>query len=44
MYIACIVVGIIGFQIGKFYERSAWNDLIEKGILPKPKSKNVIEE
>lgn len=29
---------LIGFTLGKFSERLAWNRLIEKGILPKPKS------
>jgi hypothetical protein len=44
IYAAAIVTGLITFQIGKFYERRAWNKLIERGILPKPKTKNEIGE
>ena len=29
---------LIGFVLGKFSERLAWNRLIERGILPKPKN------
>jgi hypothetical protein len=25
-----------GFLMGKYYERMAWNKLIEKGLIPKP--------
>ena len=32
-----IFIGIgIGFKIGEYDERKAWNGLIEKGIIPRP--------
>jgi len=41
MILICIVTGVawgvIGYVAGKYDERFAWNDLIRKGILPKPK-------
>lgn len=37
--IALISNSIIFFLIGVIYERSNWNVLIDKGILPKPKNK-----
>jgi hypothetical protein len=32
-----LVVGIMGFLIGQYYERLQWNNLIHDGILPKPR-------
>lgn len=32
--------GIIGYSLGKHFERSRWNDLIEQGILPRPNKKS----
>lgn len=25
------------YALGKYHERIAWNDLVEKGVLPKPR-------
>ena len=30
----------IGFVCGKYSERIAWNRLIERGVLPRPKNSN----
>jgi hypothetical protein len=40
MTLTCILhltVAIVFFLIGKYSERIAWNKLIQKGIIPKPK-------
>lgn len=37
--LSSLIVGItIGYYAGKYSERIAWNRLIERGILPKPKN------
>lgn len=38
--ISIIVAGISGFLLGKYQERIAWNNLISKGVIPKPRRKN----
>lgn len=39
--IFCLVIGLFfGFIFGKHTERIAWNDLIQRGILPKPTKLN----
>lgn len=35
-YVFCV----IGFRLGVYKERKDWNNLINKGVLPKPKNKN----
>lgn len=39
MYYALISAACAGgaFFAGMMYERASWNDLIQRGILPKPK-------
>jgi hypothetical protein len=37
--VAVIAAALTGYIVGKFQERVAWNQLIEKGILPAPKQK-----
>jgi hypothetical protein len=32
-----ILIGILCYKMGERAERKGWNDLIKKGILPKPK-------
>lgn len=39
VFSAYIIGGIGGYMVGLLKERFAWNDLINKGILPKPKKK-----
>ena len=34
-----IVTAVMSFLHGKYHERRAWNKLIVRGIIPKPKSK-----
>ena len=39
-----LVIGyFIGFLSGKYKERIAWNGLIDRGILPAPKSKTKLD-
>jgi hypothetical protein len=39
IFSAYIIGGIGGYILGILKERFAWNRLIDKGILPKPKKK-----
>jgi hypothetical protein len=32
---------VIGFLLGKYCERKAWNELIQEGKIPKPKRGKV---
>lgn len=32
-----ILGGIAGYFLGKYFERSRWNDLIDDGIIPRPR-------
>lgn len=35
LFIIC--AGVTGYLAGIMHERSGWNDLIKKGVIPKPK-------
>lgn len=34
-----VATAVASFFLGKYHERTNWNKLIEKGILPKPSKK-----
>lgn len=37
--VALVLASGLSFALGRLAERIAWNALIEKGLLPKPKSR-----
>jgi hypothetical protein len=36
---ANLIIYVLCFQVGRLWERTKWNDLIDQGVIPRPEPK-----